>query len=104
YYWGFAAWIAWSVSAPTHRAPLLGLQATGLLVFTLAEAGNARAHVMLRRLRPVGGHEKRLPRGFLFELVSCPHYLCEILSWVGFSLATQTLAGLAFTLLGAGIL
>jgi len=104
YYWGFGAWIAWSVSAPTHRTPAFSVQAAGVALFALAEAGNARAHLILRALRPAGTSEKRIPRGFLFELVSCPHYLCEILSWVGFNLVTQTLAGLAFMLVGAGIL
>jgi very-long-chain enoyl-CoA reductase len=104
YYWGFAAWIAWSLAAPSHRAQSMPLQLAGMLVFALAEAGNARAHWMLRGLRRAGTNEKLIPRGFLFEWVSCPHYLCEILSWVGFNLATQTLAGLAFMLVGAGIL
>jgi len=104
YYWGFGAWIAWSLSAPTHARPSTIALALGLVVFTLAEAGNSRAHVMLRNLRPVGGSEKRVPRGFLFEWVSCPHYLCEISSWVGFNLATQTLAGAVFMIVGIGIL
>jgi very-long-chain enoyl-CoA reductase len=104
YYWGFAAWIAWSVTALSHRGPALGVQAAGLVVFALAELGNARAHVILRNLRVAGSSEKRIPRGFLFEWLSCPHYLCEILSWAGFNLATQTLSGLAFMLVGAGIL
>jgi very-long-chain enoyl-CoA reductase len=104
YYWGFAAWIAWSVSAASQRVPALGLQAAGLVVFSLAELGNARAHTALRNLRAAGTTEKRIPRGLLFEWVSCPHYSCEILAWVGFNLVTQTLAGLAFMLVGAGIL
>jgi very-long-chain enoyl-CoA reductase len=104
YYWGFAAWIAWSLAAPSHRAPALGVQGLGLALFVLAEAGNARAHVILRSLRAPGTRDKRIPRGFLFEWVSCPHYLCEILSWVGFNLVTTTLAGLAFLIVGAGIL
>jgi very-long-chain enoyl-CoA reductase len=104
YYWGFAGWIAWSVTAPLHRVPALAVQALGLALFVLAEAGNARAHRMLRDLRPLGSRDKRIPRGFLFEWVSCPHYLCEILAWVGFNIATETLAGLSFMLVGAGIL
>jgi very-long-chain enoyl-CoA reductase len=104
YYWGFAAWIAWSVTASTHRVPPLVMQALGVAIFVAAEAGNAQAHRMLRDLRPIGSSDKRIPRGFLFEWVSCPHYLCEILTWVGFNVATQTLAGLAFMLVGAGIL
>ena len=104
YYWGFGAWIAWSLSAPTQREPALALELLGLIVFALAELGNASAHRLLRNLRTAGGREKRIPRGFLFEWVSCPHYSCEILSWVGFNLATQTWAGVAFMLVSTGIL
>jgi very-long-chain enoyl-CoA reductase len=104
YYWGFGAWIAWAVSATEAHAPLISLQVFGLLLFVLAESCNARAHRMLRSLRAPGGRDKQIPRGFLFERVSCPHYLFEILSWAGFNLVTQTWAGLAFMLVGAGIL
>ena len=104
YYWGFAAWIAWSLTAATHREPSVIALAAGLPVFSWAEAGHTRAHVALRNLRAPGSTEKRIPQGPLFAWVSCPHYLFEILSWVGFNLATQTLAGVAFMLAGAGIL
>jgi very-long-chain enoyl-CoA reductase len=98
------AWIAWSVAAATHRAPSFPGQIAGSALFVLAEAGNARAHWMLRNLRRVGTNERAIPRGFLFEWVSCPHYSCEILSWLGFNLVTQTIAGALFMLVGAGIL
>jgi very-long-chain enoyl-CoA reductase len=104
YYWGFGAWIAWSVTASTAHRPLFWVQVLGLALFVLAETGNARAHLTLRRLRAPGGRERQIPRGLLFRRVSCPHYSCEILSWVGFNLVTQTWAGVAFMLVGAGIL
>jgi len=104
YYWGFGAWIAWSLSAPPHLAPAPNVQWLGLALFALCEYGNAMSHLRLRRLRPAGSSEKHIPRGFLFEWVSCPHYLCEVGSWLGFNLVTGTLAGVAFLLLGAGIL
>ena len=104
YYWGFAGWIAWSLGAPSASAPPAAVQALGLSVFLAAEWGNARAHRLLRELRSPEGAERRIPRGFLFEWLSCPHYFCEILAWVGFNLVTGTLAGLAFMLVGAGIL
>ena len=104
YYWGFAAWIAWSLAAPAQPTGAPAAQVVGVLVFVLGEAGNARAHLLLRSFRPAGSTDKSLPHGFLFEWVSCPHYLCEILSWVGFNLVTQSLAGVAFMTVGAGIL
>ena len=104
YYWGFAAWIAWSVAATGARTPIIWLQGLGLLLFVLAEAGNASAHRTLRKLRSPGGRERQIPRGWLFQRLSCPHYSFEILSWAGFNLVTQTWAGVAFMLVGAGIL
>jgi len=104
YYWGFGAWIAWSVTATSRHAPVRGLQIAGLVLFLVAEAGNARAHRMLRALRAPYSNERQIPRGFLFERVSCPHYFFEIASWAAFNLVTQTWAGVAFMLVGAGIL
>ena len=104
YYWGFGAWIAWSLSAPSALEPALWLRGLGLLLFVAAEAGNARAHFLLRGWRSPGGREKPIPHGFLFEQVSCPHYSCEILSWIGFNLVVPSLGGTAFMLVGAGIL
>lgn len=104
YYWGFAAWIAWSLTSPSAFAARPGLQALGLALFVVAEASNARAHITLRDLRAPGGSERGIPSGSMFELVSCPHYFWEISSWVGFNLVTGTWAGTLFMLLGAGIL
>jgi len=104
YYWGFGAWIAWSVTSSAKRSPLVSLQLLGLALFVLAEIGNASAHRTLRDLRAPGGRDRQIPRGFLFQRLSCPHYSFEILSWLGFNLVTQTWAGVAFMLVGAGIL
>jgi very-long-chain enoyl-CoA reductase len=104
YYWGFAAWNAFSLTSPSYAGPATWLVGVGGAVFVLAELGNARAHRMLRDLRPVGTKTRVIPHGFLFERVSCPHYLFEILSWVGFALVTQTWAARAFLVVGAGIL
>lgn len=104
YYWGFAAWNAWSLTSSSYRAADHWVVLVGVGVFAVAELGNARAHRMLRDLRPVGTNARVIPRGFLFERVSCPHYLFEILSWVGFAVVVQTWAALAFLVVGAGIL
>jgi len=104
YYWGFAAWIAVSLTPTGHVHYVPWLLPVGLVVFVLAERGNARAHRMLRELRPEGSKLRVIPRGFLFERVSSPHYLFEILSWLGFALVAQTWAAGAFLVVGAGIL
>ena len=104
YYWGFAAWNAVSLTSSSYSGPATWLVGVGGALFVLAELGNARAHRMLRDLRPAGTKTRVIPRGFLFERVSCPHYLFEILSWVGFAVVTQTWAARAFLVVGAGIL
>ncbi|HEY0466701.1 MAG TPA: hypothetical protein VGC79_20985 [Polyangiaceae bacterium] len=104
YYWGFGAWIAWSATARPGSASLSPLLVLGLVLFVLAEVGNAHAHRVLRDLRAPGGRERQIPGGLLFRRLSCPHYSFEIVSWVGFNLVTQTWAGLGFMLVGAGIL
>lgn len=43
-----------------------------------------------------------IPKGFLFEYVTCPNYSAEIAGWVLFTIATQTAAAGIFTLVGAG--
>lgn len=104
YYWGFAAWNALSLTSASYAAPPTWLVTLGGALFVLAELGNAKAHRMLRALRPAGSTVRVIPRGFLFERISSPHYLFEILSWLGFALLTGTWAARAFLLVGAGIL
>ncbi len=104
YYWGFAYWIARGLNAATAEADTL-LLALGLAIFVVGEAGNTWAHQKLRALRAsVGSSEKNVPRGGIFELVACPHYLFEITSWIGFAVMTRVVGAFAFLGLGAAIL
>ncbi len=105
YYWGVAGWVGWSLGGQEWSLPSGPTFGVGVGVFALGEFGNTWAHQKLKRLRAEAGQsDRRVPHGGLFDLVSCPHYLFEILSWCGFFLATQLLASLVFWLLGAGIL
>lgn len=104
YYWGFAVWNALALTATDYREPPLAVALLGLVTFAVGQFGNARAHRELRALRAPGSRARVIPRGFLFERVSCPHYGFEILTWVGFALLAGTWASRAFLLLGAGVL
>jgi steroid 5-alpha reductase family enzyme len=59
---------------------------------------NVRADALLSRLKTEGGDEYRVPHGSLYELVSCPNYLGEIVEWTGWAILTWSLAGLSFAL------
>ncbi|TVU41489.1 hypothetical protein EJB05_15015, partial [Eragrostis curvula] len=57
-------------------------------------------HYLLSRLRAGGdgdgkGYGYKIPRGGLFELVTCPHYLFEIIVFLGFAMIAQTVFTLA---------
>ncbi|MFO0619567.1 MAG: DUF1295 domain-containing protein [Polyangiaceae bacterium] len=70
----------------------------GAALFVAGFIGNVVCDEQLRRLRAVGDTTYRVPRGGLFELVSSPNYLCEIVEWSGWALASFSLGGLAFAL------
>lgn len=68
----------------------------GLALFATGMAVNLHADHVLRTLRRPGETGYLVPQGGLYGWVSSPNYLGEILEWVGFALAAQTLAGWAF--------
>nr|CAB3451982.1 unnamed protein product [Digitaria exilis] len=80
--------------------PAVDLLYPGVLVFFVGIAGNFYHHYLLSRLRASGGGGSdkkvyKIPRGGLFELVVCPHYLFEIIGFFGFAMISQTLYALA---------
>ncbi len=67
----------------------VGLYVTGFAI-------NRWADGVLARLRAPGESGYKIPRGGLYELVSCPNYLGEMMQWFGFALAAWSPAALAF--------
>ena len=80
------------------------LQTIYALAFALlCQLANWRCHLILSRLRPnppaAGGKDAgaklaaataySIPRGFLFNYITCANYTAEILGWVAFTVATQ---------------
>ena len=61
----------------------------GLFIFFIALVSNIISDSILRNLRKPGDNKYYIPKGFLFEYVSCPNYFCEICEWFGFSVATN---------------
>lgn len=70
----------------------------GVLLFAAGYHINRRADAMLAALRKPGESGYRIPRGWLFEWVTCPNYFGEILIWSGWAIATWSPGGLAFLL------
>jgi 3-oxo-5-alpha-steroid 4-dehydrogenase 1 len=70
--------------------------AAGVVLFLVGFLTNVHSDHVLRTLRAPGESGYRVPFGGGFRYVSAPNYLGEIVEWVGFALAAQTLAAWAF--------
>lgn len=68
-----------NASTPAGFTPLLAL---GLLLYLMGEAGNFYHHWLLAQLRQ-NSTGYVIPQGGLFTYVSCPHYLFELIAWLG---------------------
>ena len=52
---------------------------------------------LLADLRKPGETDYKLPQGGLFPYVACPHYLAELIGWLGFSLVFRHVGALMLT-------
>jgi len=68
----------------------------GLGLFLIGFVINRQADQTLRNLRKPGESGYKVPYGGLYRWISCPNYLGEILTWVGWAVATWSLPGLSF--------
>ena len=68
----------------------------GAALFMAGYAVNRWADLALRSLRKPGETGYCIPYGGLFRWISCPNYFGEITEWIGWAIATWSLAGLAF--------
>ncbi|CAH8583795.1 unnamed protein product [Schistosoma intercalatum] len=109
YYFGFALFISYFTNHHLYTPPTFGHTqiVIGFFLFMIGEWGNFSCHLAFKRLRPAGSKVRQIPYpmdGWLctrmFNLVACPNYTYEIISWIGFTIMTQTLPALIFTICG----
>jgi len=79
--------VSWLTSAPFIA---------GILVFAAGWLINQHADRTLIHMRPPGDSAYKIPRGGMYRWISCPNYLGEIVTWIGWAIATWSLAGTAF--------
>ncbi|TGL58111.1 DUF1295 domain-containing protein [Leptospira ognonensis] len=71
--------------SPTSTFSILGI-----IIFFFGQAGNLYHHILLRRLRNSRGDKNYLiPNSGLFQLVVCPHYFFELISWLGIAILSR---------------
>lgn len=70
----------------------------GTAVFFGGFTIHSHSDQVIRKLRAPGDTHYSIPNGGMFRWVSNPHYLGEIVQWIGWAMLTWSLAGLAFAL------
>ncbi|KAF2190853.1 hypothetical protein K469DRAFT_733482 [Zopfia rhizophila CBS 207.26] len=106
HYWLFsgvnlAYWI-YSPNAPTAHTSNPLITYTGITLFIIGEFGNLSNHYTLKNLRRPGSTDRGIPKGLGFNLVTCPNYMFETVSWVGIWLVNWSLSTLVFLVLAVG--
>ncbi|XP_030542606.1 very-long-chain enoyl-CoA reductase [Rhodamnia argentea] len=70
--------------------PPVDLLYPGIALFLIGIASNSYHHILLSKLRKEGEREYKIPKGGLFGWVICPHYLFEVIAFVGISFISQS--------------
>ncbi|KAH7278202.1 hypothetical protein KP509_38G029400 [Ceratopteris richardii] len=71
----------------------------------ICQLANFYCHIIVKNLRDPkdqGGYQ--IPRGFLFNYITCANYTTEIYQGLGFNIATQTVVGYSFLVVVAYIM
>ena len=79
-----------------HTWPVFLRLGLGLALFVAGMYINIRADYMLISLRRSASNGYKIPRGWLFEYVSCPNYFGEMMEWLGFAILAWNLPALSF--------
>ena len=104
YYWFFAFWIGVALRHDNgYQQTFIVLLVVGTGLFLVGEVGNCVCHLQLKSFRKEKsdrvlspGSQHVVPHGLLFDFVSCPHYFFEIVTWLGFALASFVLPAFLF--------
>lgn len=70
----------------------------GIIIFILGFLINQISDQKLLNLRKGGKTGYYIPKGWLFNYVSCPNFLGEIMEWTGFAIMAWNLPALSFAL------
>ena len=70
----------------------------GVVIFFSGMYINHRSDTILINLRKPGETGYKIPKGFLFNKISCPNHFGEIVEWIGFAILSWSLPGLVFVI------
>lgn len=70
----------------------------GIAIFATGFFINQKSDTMLINLRKPGETGYKIPKGWLFERISCPNHFGEVVEWAGFALMAWSLPAASFAI------
>ncbi|EMR10628.1 hypothetical protein PNEG_01330 [Pneumocystis murina B123] len=88
-YWVYGPWFSY-----LYQSPIILI--SFVILWMLSEYANLKTHLILRNLRPEKTSIRQIPKGFGFDLVSCPNYFFEYISWFVIACLSHSLSSWLF--------
>ena len=85
---------------PVHRIPLTLTAHWLSCSLTHFPPNPHSSHIQLANLRAPGDKGYKIPRGFLFDYITCANYTAEIWGWILFTIGVQAVPAALFALAG----
>ena len=82
--------------ANRNKSALVTLVLAACMLFS--EFNNYACHNILKNLKKQNNGKRGIPRGNMFEYVSCAHYFWELCTWMCFYLIVGTISSLLFVI------
>eukprot|EP00961_Rhodomonas_salina_P016031 215796-Rhodomonas_salina.1 len=89
---------------PLEHQPSSWQQQVGFLVLWFGEFGTVYYHNLLANLRQPGDKRYKVPSGGLFKYVCCPHYLFELIAFIGLAILSNHVVGITTVISMTGYL
>ena len=70
----------------------------GTAIFICGFVINRQSDYILSKLRQHGDTGYKIPQGGMYRWIACPNYFGEMVIWIGWAIATWSLAGLSFAM------
>ncbi|KTW27192.1 uncharacterized protein T551_03186 [Pneumocystis jirovecii RU7] len=88
-YWTYGPWFS-----PLYQSHIILL--FFVILWGFSEYANFKTHLILRSIRPPKSRIRQIPKGFGFNLVSCPNYFFEYTSWLIVASISRSLSSWIF--------
>ncbi|KTW25639.1 hypothetical protein T552_03499 [Pneumocystis carinii B80] len=88
-YWMYGPWFSYIYESKI-------ILTSYVILWMFSEYANLKTHLILRNLRPKKTTVRQIPKGFGFDLVSCPNYFFEYISWLVIACLSHSLSSWIF--------